>query len=126
MPRILVIDDDPNVRDILRRMLGRAGYDVLTASNGKAGVQLFRDQGADVVITDIVMPEQEGLETIRELRGEYPEVKIIVVSGGGGLGEPSSYLYMAKMFGARYTLQKPIPRGELLAAVRELAGPGEV
>ena len=119
MPSILVIDDDPNVRDILQRMLGRAGYDVTTAINGKEGIRLFRAEGADVVITDIVMPEKEGLETIRELLEEFPDIKIIVMSGGGGLGEPSSYLSIAKMLGARLSFRKPIPRAELLAAVNE-------
>lgn len=125
MPNILVIDDDPNVRDILRRMLGRAGYQVRTADNGKRGVELFRKTGADLVVTDIVMPEQEGLETIRELHREFPRLEIIVISGGGGLGEPGSYLRMGEMFGARYSFQKPIPRDELLAAIRELIGPGD-
>ncbi len=124
MPSILVIDDDPSVRDIIRRMLGRAGYGVITAINGKEGTRLFREEGADLVITDIVMPEKEGLETIRDLHQEFPDIKIIVMSGGGGLGEPSSYLSIAKMLGARFSFQKPIPRAELLTAVRELVGPG--
>lgn len=125
MSRILVIDDDPHVRDILRRMLERQGYEVLAAANGREGIRLFRNQVPDLVVTDILMPEKEGLETIRELRQESPDVKIIVVSGGGDLGEPSSILYMARQFGARYSFQKPIPRDKFLAAVRELAGPGE-
>ncbi len=123
MPRILVIDDEPSIRDIFRRMLERAGYNVQAAADGREGVRLFRQQGADLVITDIVMPEQEGLETIRELRRDFPDVKIIVVSGGGGLGDPSSYLYIAKKLGALYSFRKPISYVKLLAAVRELAGP---
>ncbi len=125
MPSILVIDDDPNIRIIFQKMLTMAGYRVLTAADGKQGVRLFRDQGADLVITDLIMPEQEGLETICELHRDFPDLDIIVISGGGRFGEPSSYLYMAKRFGARYSFQKPVPSAKLLAAVRELIGPGE-
>ncbi len=125
MPRILVIDDEPTILDVFSQMLTRAGYDVLTATDGREGVRLFREQGADLVVTDLVMPEQEGLETIRELRRDFPDVKIIVVSGGGGLGDPSNYLHMASLFGARYSFRKPVRVGTLLAAVRELVGPGD-
>ncbi len=125
MPRILIIDDDSNVRELIQQMLAPAGYEILTAADGKEGVRVFREQGADLVITDIVMPEQEGLETIRKLLADFPDLKIIVMSGGGGLGEPGNYLHMAEMFGAKYSFEKPVPRVKLLAAVRELVGPGD-
>ena len=128
MARVLVMDDDENVRDILRRMLGRKGYEVLLAGNGDEGIRIFHQQLAggqpvDLVVTDILMPEKEGLETILELRQEFPEVKIIVISGGGSLGEPGNILHAARKLGARYSFRKPIPRDELLAAVEELIGP---
>jgi DNA-binding response OmpR family regulator len=125
MPRILVIDDDENVRDILRRMLTRQGYEVEEAENGERGLRLYRERRADLVITDIVMPEKEGLETIMEMRQEDPEALIIVVSGGGERGSVGDYLFAAREFGARYTFEKPIPKDELLAAVRELVGAGK-
>jgi DNA-binding response OmpR family regulator len=83
MSRILVIDDDEQIRGMLRQVLGCEGYEVVEASNGKDGMALFRAAPADLVISDILMPEQEGLQTIRELRREFPTVKIITISGGG-------------------------------------------
>lgn len=129
MARILVIDDDANVRDILRRMLSNQGYDVLVAADGNEGIWIFRrqladEQPVDLVVTDILMPEKEGLETILELRRELPDVKIIVISGGGSFGEPGNLLHAARTFGAHYSFRKPIPREKLVAAVEDLIGPG--
>ncbi len=100
------------------------GHEVVNASNGKEGIKLFRENGADLIITDIVMPEKEGLETIMELRKGYPDVKIIAISGGGRV-DPESYLTMAEKMGASRTLTKPFEREELLEAVRELLGERE-
>lgn len=118
MPLILIIDDDNHVRGMLRQTLERAGYDVLDAPNGKEGMNLYRQDPADLVITDLIMPEKEGIETIIELRREFPDVKIIAMSGGGII-EPETYLRMAKGLGAVRTLTKPIERKDLLEAVRE-------
>lgn len=125
MPRILVIDDDENTRDILRRMLTRRGYEVLEAENGFEGIRCFQEEGADLVVTDVLMPEKEGLETIQELREEFPSLKIIVMSGGGKLGNAGDFLMIAKIFGAAYSFQKPIPREKFLGAVEALIGPGD-
>ncbi len=119
MAHILVIDDEDQVRATLGQMLAREGYEVVVAPNGKVGMQLFREQGAHLIITDIVMPEKGGLETIMELRRDFPDVKIIAISGGGRV-DPESYLTLAKGFGALRTLAKPFEREELLEAVREL------
>jgi PAS domain S-box-containing protein len=116
---ILVIDDDDQFRGMLRETLEHAGYDVADAPNGKEGIRLYRENPADLVITDIIMPEKEGIETIRELKRDFPEVKIIAISGGGRIG-PDSYLKMAKGLGAQRTLTKPLERDELLKTVREL------
>ena len=116
---ILVIDDDDQFRGMLRETLEHAGYEVTDAPNGKEGIRLFRENPADLVITDLIMPEKEGIETIKELRQEYSEVKIIAMSGGGRIG-PDSYLKMAKGLGALRTLTKPIEREELLRAIREV------
>ena len=118
---ILVIDDDDQFRGMLRQTLEHAGYEVMDASNGKEGIRVFRENPADLVITDIIMPEKEGIETIRELKREFPDVKIIAISGGGRIG-PVSYLKMAKGLGAQRTLTKPLEREELLRVVRELIG----
>jgi CheY-like chemotaxis protein len=117
--RILVIDDEEPVRLIVREMLILEGYEVVIAANGKVGLQLFRSDPTDLIITDIFMPEMEGLETIRELHREYPGVKIIAMSGGGESGM-LSFLSYAKRFGALRTLRKPFSREELLTNVKEL------
>ena len=122
MKRILIIDDDDQVRLMLRIMLERAGYAVMDAENGEVGVRLNRMEPADLIITDIFMPEKEGLETIRELLRDFPEAKIIAISGGGMTGA-LSYLSLAKSFGALHTMEKPFNQHQILTAVGELLDP---
>ena len=117
--RILVIDDDPVVRGMLAEMLRREGYDVDEAEDGRAGMRRFREQPATLVITDVVMPEQEGLETLMQLRQASPTVKVIAISGGGRVG-PESYLNSARTLGANAILAKPFGREELLDAVTKV------
>jgi DNA-binding response OmpR family regulator len=119
MARILVIDDDPQVQDMLKQFLERAGYEVGVAPDGNAGLILHRAHPADLIITDIVMPGKEGLETIMECRRDFPAVRIIAISGGGKIG-PHDYLNTARAMGAQRTFSKPFDLQELLAAVREL------
>jgi len=119
MARILVIDDDEQVLDMLYESLTREGYDVLKASNGEQGLKLYREEPVDLIITDLIMPEKEGIETIIELRQDVPEVKIIAISGGGRIGT-KDYLNMAKIFGVQRTFTKPVAREQLLDAIREL------
>jgi DNA-binding response OmpR family regulator len=119
MARILIIDDDEQIRSTLQQVLELEGHEVVDAPDGKVGLQLFREEGADLVITDIIMPVKEGLETIMELRNDYPGVKIIAISGGGAI-DPHVYLHYAKEAGAMRTLPKPFEREELLQAVGEL------
>ncbi|MFH0823206.1 MAG: response regulator [Pseudomonadota bacterium] len=121
MARILVIDDDDLVLSMLGRVLENAGHVVTVASNGEVGIRLFREQPTDLIITDIIMPEKEGWETILELRGEFPHVKIIAISGGGRQG-PYGYLMLAKRFGAERVFSKPLKSEELLNAISELLG----
>ena len=119
VPRILLVDDDELLRGTLHQILVRAGYDVDDASNGKVAVREYRRQRCDVVITDIVMPDKEGLGTIRELRRVDPNVKIIAISGGG-LGKAGDYLGIAQMLGAVRTLAKPFLPETLLAMIAEV------
>jgi CheY-like chemotaxis protein len=119
MARILVIDDDVLVLDMLYESLTREGYDVLRASNGEEGLRLYRKEPVDLIITDLFMPEKEGIETIIELRQDFPDVKIIAISGGGRIGT-KDYLQMAKIFGVQRTFTKPVAREQLLAAIRVL------
>lgn len=119
MTRILVIDDEAPVRDMVRQTLERAGYEVAEAGDGKRGMGQVRTQPIDLVITDILMPEQEGIETIRILRKEFPQIKILAISGGGKRGK-LDILPVARTFGAHHTLVKPFERKDLLDAVSAL------
>lgn len=119
MPDILIIDDDAQLNAMLKQLLERHGYSVITAPDGGKGIELFYKHGASLIITDLIMPVKEGIETIAELVKKSPEVKIIAISGGGRL-KPDSYLNLAQTFGALRTFTKPINRNELLEAVSEL------
>ena len=120
MARILLIDDDDQFRTLLRKMLEKAGYDdIEEANDGRIGVKLFRQRSFDLVITDIIMPDKEGIETIIELTDDYPQIKIIAMSGGGRIG-PQDYLETAKRLGASRTLAKPFNYSELIDTVHEL------
>ena len=119
MARILVIDDEYPVRAMLKEVLTEAGYEVIDASNGKVGIDRYRQDPTDLVITDLFMPEKEGLETIQELKREYPEVKIIAISGGGTTTK-YNFLPHSRALGALRTFPKPFDVHELLKAVREL------
>ena len=121
MSQILIMDDDRQIRKALRDTLEKSGYDVVEAANGKAGIDLFRHKGADLVIADIIMPEKDGLSTIKRLQEDAPDIKIVAISGGGDI-EPRFYLKLAKDSGALRTLIKPFNKDELLTVVRELLG----
>jgi len=118
---VLVIEDDPQMRIMLKQMIEDKGCDVVEASDGKEGVKLYRANPFDLIVTDIIMPEKEGIETITELKRDFPDVKIIAISGGGQV-DAETYLRMAKTLGARYTFAKPVVREELLKAIQQLLG----
>lgn len=119
MARILVIDDEPDILLMLKKMLERAGYLVDMAINGNEGLELFNKFPVDLIITDIVMPEKEGLETIREIKRQKPDIKIIAISGGGRI-DSTEYLSSARLFGASRIFQKPFKQKEMISAVKEL------
>ena len=119
MSKILIIDDEPYILLMLKKMLEKVGYEVDLASNGRQGLELFQKDSADMVITDIIMPDKEGLEIIMEMKQTHPDLKIIAISGGGRIS-PESYLECAKHFGAARVFQKPFRQKELMLAVREL------
>ncbi len=121
MKKILVIDDDEMFRDMIGRLLERSGYEVIEAEDGKEGTKKFHQSSPDLVITDIVMPEQEGIETIEKLHSSNPSLPIIAVSGGGRIN-PDSYLPLAQGLGAAATFAKPFKNQELLEKVKELIG----
>ena len=119
MRRILIIDDEPYILLMLKKMLERAGYEVDLASNGREGMAVFEQNSADLVITDIIIPDKEGLELILEMKKKRPELKIIAMSGGGRIS-PESYLECARHFGAEKVFQKPFRQKEIVSAVKEL------
>ncbi len=119
MQRILIIDDEPHILLMLKKMLERVGYETDLASNGVEGLQLFHRNPVNLVITDIIMPEKEGLETIREMKKSHPELKIIAMSGGGKISA-ENYLETAKIFGATRIIEKPFTQQEMVSAVQEL------
>jgi CheY-like chemotaxis protein len=117
--RVLVVDDDPQVRTVIRRILEQAGYDVEEAADGRMATTRYRARPADLVITDIYMPEKDGLEIVLELRALHPDVKVIAMSGGGRNLETRP-LGSAAVFGARRTLLKPVLPAVLLSTVRDV------
>ena len=120
MKNILVIDDDTAVRDCIRDMLEQSGYTVLEAENGVVGLGIFRHNKVDLVIVDLFMPEKEGIETIIELRKDFPDLKILAISGGiPGYG-PDHFLNVAQKLGADISLDKPFNMQQLLSMVEKL------
>lgn len=119
MATILVIDDDQEVREFLVTVLERDGHEVKAACNGRDGVTMFREDPVQVVITDIIMPEKDGIETILDLRREHPDLKVIAISGGGRT-TPENYLHSARLLGADRAMRKPFKNEDILKAVEEL------
>ena len=119
MERILIIDDEQQIRSMLRLMLERDGYEVVEAPDGIEGIKAYREKPADLIITDLIMPNKDGIGMIIELQKEFPDVKIIAMSGGG-LNKPEGYLKGAKKLGAACTLTKPIDRKKMLRAVKNV------
>ena len=121
MSTILVIEDDPGVRRVLQHTLEYAGHEVRAVDNGRDALRAVADEEPDLVVTDIVMPDSDGLEIIRILRSDHPGVRIIAISGGGMICR-TTYLELAHLLGAHATLQKPILPSDLVFAVAELLG----
>ena len=118
MEKILIIDDETPIRSMVRLILERAGYTVREAQDGIEGMRVFRETPADLVITDLIMPNKDGIGMIIELKKDFPALKIIAMSGGG-LNRPEGYLRGAQKLGAACTLSKPLNRNDLLRAVRD-------
>jgi CheY-like chemotaxis protein len=122
MPRrILLVEDDELLRRTLARLLIRTGYEVDEAINGRAALEQMTQNRADLVVTDMIMPEMEGVETIVALRRDFPGVKIIAMSGGG-MTSAENHLKIADALGSDKIMTKPLVPGQFLKAVRELIG----
>jgi YesN/AraC family two-component response regulator len=123
METILIIDDEAQIRSMVRLILERAGYTVREAQDGIEGIRVFRETPADLIITDLIMPNKDGIGMIIELKKDFPTLKIIAMSGGG-LNRPDGYLRGAQKLGAACTLSKPLNRNDLLRAVKDtIKGP---
>jgi CheY-like chemotaxis protein len=120
MTKILLVDDNPGLLVMQRGFLEHGGHVVTTATNGKEAVERAQRESFDVLITDLVMPEKEGIEIIIELHKKFPAMKIIAMSGGGRINS-KDYLDLAAKLGASKTLSKPFSGKDLLAAVASLA-----
>lgn len=119
MKTILIIDDEAPIRKMLRQLFEKNGFSVLDAADGNQGIEIYKTDKPDLLITDLIMPGKEGLETIREIKRLNPNVKIIAISGGG-ISDPGLYLDFATKFGAQLAFAKPIQNDELLKAVDKL------
>lgn len=124
MARILIVDDEKLARMTVRQMLEGEGHEIHDAGDGQAALEQLTGTHVDVVVTDIIMPEKEGIQTIIELRREFPDVKIIAMSGGGRVGNVD-FLSVAKDIGAVHVLRKPFRQAELLEAVNDCLVGGE-
>jgi CheY-like chemotaxis protein len=117
--RILVVDDNDDLRATIQALLQADGFDVAQAADGRAALAELRSRPADVVLTDLFMPDQDGIETIVELKKLYPHLKIVAMSGWTS-AQGSDYLQVAREIGAAHTLQKPFDPAELSRVLRQL------
>ena len=120
MATILIINDDELMRGFLRELFTREGFTIREAQDGAAGIQAFKDEASDAVITDLYMPEADGIEVLREIRKESKEVKIVAISGGTTGGGRTDILQVMQDLGVDRTLQKPFKPEEMVSLVKEL------
>jgi DNA-binding response OmpR family regulator len=117
--KALIIEDEPALRRLLADFLREAGYEVCEAADGRIGLQQFTQFEPDLVVSDIIMPNEEGIATIRKIRAQNPDVKIVAISGGGRVGNVD-FLRIAREYGATTTLAKPFRKQEFIDLIRRL------
>lgn len=116
MAKILLVEDDDLVRDMLTQVLQRASHDVTTAANGEEATDYLQHAEPDIMITDIIMPKKSGITLISEVKNRHPNLEIIAISGGGRL-DPTGYLDLSETLGASVSFEKPIDNTALLMAI---------
>ncbi|MFO7936981.1 MAG: response regulator [Kiritimatiellia bacterium] len=121
MCNILLLDDELFIQDLFSQFFREKGYNVVCVSNGRKGLEKLRDFDADLIITDIMMPDMDGLEVVREIRKNYADLPVIAISGGMR-NAAINFVSAAKDFGADVIFEKPVELSELLASVKELIG----
>jgi DNA-binding response OmpR family regulator len=119
MPGVLIVEDDKELREMLKLSLSRRNFTVFEAENGKTAIAHFKPTITDLVVTDLIMPEEDGLKVVIKLRELKPSIKIIAISGGGKVG-PGSYLNLAKALGADAIYSKPFSINDLIAKIEQL------
>lgn len=120
MTRILVIDDDGAIRQLLKLILENEGYKILEAEDGVEGLRILNSDAVDLVITDVLMPEKDGLAVIKELQRTHPTMRVIALSGGGMTLSAETSLFVARRMGAFESLAKPFTKDEVLSLVRKV------
>lgn len=116
MAKILLVEDDDLVRDMLSQVLTRASHDVITAANGEEAVTQLKQHEPDIMVTDIIMPKKSGITLISEVKEKHPHMEIIAISGGGRL-DPTGYLDLSESIGASVSFEKPVDKTALLMAI---------
>lgn len=116
MAKILLVEDDELVRDMLAQVLKRASYEVEGAANGEEAAEILQHMEPDVMITDIIMPKKSGITLISEVKNKHPNMEIIAISGGGRL-DPTGYLDLSESIGAAVSFEKPVDKAALLMAI---------
>ncbi|MCK4992634.1 MAG: response regulator, partial [Bacteroidales bacterium] len=122
MLKVLVIDDSSVIVDYIKGNLEEAGYEVCTADNGKAGIEMIDKYDLDLVITDIIMPERDGVEVMLYIKRLYPDIRTIVITSGGAIAA-KDHLSMASKLGADFVIQKPVDPLQLLATISAIQNP---
>ena len=121
MAGVLIVEDDNELREMIRISLTRRKFTVMEAANGKEAIVHFKPSLTDIVVTDLIMPEEDGLKVIMKLRELKPSIKVIAISGGGKAG-PGSYLNLARALGADAIYSKPFSINDLVAKIEDLSG----
>lgn len=120
MQRVLIVDDEDSVRKMVKEMIEPDGFDVVEARDGNQAYDVCKKLSIDLIITDIVMPEKNGIDLIMAVKKEYPDIPVIAISGGGGITGHYDYLEIAKLVGAKIVLKKPFELQELRSAVSDM------
>ncbi len=120
MANILVVDDEEPIRSLVKQILLKDGHDIMEAENGQVACDMFGDADIDLIVTDLVMPEKNGIEMIMEIKRSQPKVKVIAISGGIGFSGQIDLLSVANLLGAKHIIKKPFGVDDVRDAVNDM------